>query len=232
MTAESPKSWQSIQGHHSDSLPAQQWAWSSDCGNAGGGVRTQVGVHHRSLTHHREGGCHHVERHSPQNRPQNTLTVCGGILRVSLYSLLVKVVTGLCPSFIKHWPSFVNFFTSPQEMDTRFWLNITDMILILSPTNGAIWLHKKSQGQKRVSECNSEFLYLVYTCYIKIIEVLNFFYTHERTFRRIMLWRMLSVHPSVCPSVCLALAKSCPLINFKPISPRLTFLCIINGHDP
>ena len=66
------------------------------------------------------------------------------------------------------------------------------------------------------------------------------FCTFEGTFGRIMLWCMSSVRPSgwpsvclsVCLSVCPALAKSCPLINFKLISPRLTFLCIVNGHDP
>ena len=40
------------------------------------------------------------------------------------------------------------------------------------------------------------------------------------------------VHLSVCLSVCPALAKSCSLINFKFISPRLTFLGIMGGHDP
>jgi len=40
--------------------------------------------------------------------------------------------------------------------------------------------------------------------------------------------RRLSVRPSVRP----ALAKSCPLINFKLISPRYTILGIMNCHDP
>ena len=40
------------------------------------------------------------------------------------------------------------------------------------------------------------------------------------------------VRPSVRPSVRPALAKSCPLINLKPITTRLTFLGIMDGHDP
>ena len=35
-----------------------------------------------------------------------------------------------------------------------------------------------------------------------------------------------------CPTVCSALAKSCQLIIFKLVSPRLIFLGIMNGHDP
>ena len=61
-------------------------------------------------------------------------------------------------------------------------------------------------------------------------------YTSEVTFGRITLWRVLAVRPSVglsvCPSVYPALAKFCPLINFKLISPRLICLCTMNGHDP
>ena len=85
-----------------------------------------------------------------------------------------------------------------------------------------------------------------HVCQIKTLDTYRYihFYTPEETFGSILLWRMSSVRasirqsvcPSVIPSVSLsvrpAFAKSCPLINFKLISPRLTFLAIMDGYDP